>query len=113
MPFINMSTNADLTAEKITELKQETGRIIEVIPGKNESQLMLQINTNQNMFFKGEAVPCMMIQVNCYGQAEKSDLEAFVKELSEAVEKITAVPKENIYLTVDGYGNWGAAGRYI
>lgn len=113
MPFISMNTNVKLSPEKIEELKAEAGRCIAVIPGKNESQLMVQISEGQHMFYKGEAVPCMMVQVNCYGQAAKEDLDAFVKELTDAIEKVTGVPAPNVYLTVDGYGNWGVAGKYI
>ncbi len=113
MPFISMNTNAAMSKETILEMKRETGRILALIPGKDESQLMLQINESQNMFFKGEEVPCMMVQVNCYGHAEKEELEPFVRELTAAIEKIAGVPKTNVYLTIDGYDHWGASGHYI
>lgn len=113
MPFISMNTNVKLTQEKILELKAEAGRVLALIPGKNESQLMVQINEGQNMFFKGEDVPCMMVQVNCYGQAAKENLDSFVKELAASIEKVTGVPAGNQYLTIDGYANWGVAGKYV
>ncbi len=108
-----MNTNVTLTEEKILELKAETVRVLSLIPGKDESQLMLQISDGQKMFYKGEAVPCMMVQVNCYGQAEKEALEPFVKAVTEAIETIAGVPGSNVYLTIDGYANWGVAGHYV
>lgn len=113
MPFISMNTNAVMTEEKILEMKAEAGRILALIPGKDESQLMIQINEGQKMFFRGEDTPCMMVQVHCYGQSEKEDLDRFVEELVQAVEKIVGVPAADVYLTVDGHENWGAAGRYV
>lgn len=113
MPFISMNTNVKLSQEKILELKAEAGKILSLIPGKNESQLMVQINEGQNMFYKGEDVPCMMVQVHCFGQAAKEDLDPFVKELTAAIEKVAGVPAPNVYLTIQGYGNWGVAGNYV
>lgn len=113
MPYISMNTNVTLSEEKIIEMKKETGRILALIPGKDESQLMFQISEGQHMFYKGEDVPCMMVRVFCYGHAEKSDLEPFVSELMAAIEQVTGVPKGNVYLTIDGYDHWGVGGNYI
>ena len=113
MPYISMNTNVKLPQEKILELKAEVGRSLALIPGKNESQLRLLINEGQTMFYQGKDVPCMMVQVNCYGQAAKEALEPFVKEITDVIEKVAGVPAANVYLTIDGYPNWGVAGRYI
>ncbi len=113
MPFISMNTNVKLGEEKILTLKAETGKVLELIPGKNESQLMLQINEGQHMYFKGEDVPCMMVQVSCYGHSAKEELDSFVKEITEMIQAVTGVPTGNVYLTIDGYDHWGAAGHYI
>ena len=91
MPYISMNTNVKLPQEKILELKAEVGRSLALIPGKNESQLMLLINEGQNMFCQGKDVPCMMVQVNCYGQSAKENLDPFVKELTEAIANNTLV----------------------
>lgn len=113
MPYIIMSTNIKLGSQKILSLKEETGKILELIPGKNESQLMMQINDSRTMFYKGKDDPCMMIKVQAFGQVPKKDLDPFVKELTLAVEKITGIPAPNVYLTIDLYENWGVAGNYF
>lgn len=113
MPFIDMNTNVKLSKDQILDLKAEAGRCIAIIPGKSEAGLMVKISGEQDMFFQGEDKPCMMVQVSCFGQAPKADLDPFVEELIAAIVKITEIPVANIYLTITGFGNWGVKGKYL
>ena len=72
MPFINVKTNAQVSKEQEVELKAALGKAITAIPGKSEGWLMIGIEPQQAMYFKGTDDPCAMVSVSIYGSASSS-----------------------------------------
>ncbi len=113
MPFISFKTNHKLTLKQENIIKERTGELISLIPGKSEASLMIHMEDNQIMYFKGQELTCMMIEVNLYKQASyeaKKDLtEALIKMISET----TRIKPDNIYVTFNEFENWGCKQTYI
>jgi len=72
MPFINIKTNAAVSADKEESIKTAMGQAITAIPGKSESWLMVGIEPEYKLWFKGTSDPAAMVQVSIYGTADRS-----------------------------------------
>ena len=83
MPYISFKTNHKLTLRQENTIKSKSGELISLIPGKTEKALMIHMEDDQIMYFKGEETPCMMIEINLYKSAEFDDK----KKLTEAMKE--------------------------
>ena len=54
MPFINVKTSAKLNEEKIEKIKAEMGKAITLFPGKTEAWLMVNVEPDCKLYFKGD-----------------------------------------------------------
>ena len=54
MPFINSKVNVKTTLKQRQDIKERLGKAISIIPGKSESWLMLDLEDDQNMYFRGD-----------------------------------------------------------
>lgn len=62
MPFINVKTNAAVPDEKETAIKSALGQAITAIPGKSESWLMVGIEPEHILYFKGDNAPPLWLR---------------------------------------------------
>ena len=53
MPFINVKTNVSVTEDKAESIKSLFGQAITAIPGKSEAWLMVEIESERRLWFKG------------------------------------------------------------
>ncbi len=113
MPYISFKTTRILTLQQELDLKKMAGQKITLLPGKTENYLMIHIEDNQVMYFRGNEENTMMISCKVYGHPKLSDKQKFVRELIQEAEKITGVPSENIYLTISEEDHWGMNGELI
>ena len=55
MPYINLKTTKTVAPEKCEVIKAAFGKAIESFPGKTEAWLMVGIEDNVKLWFKGDA----------------------------------------------------------
>nr|MCR4591522.1 hypothetical protein [Lachnospiraceae bacterium] len=80
MPFIETKTNVTVTKEKEKELKERLGKAISIIPGKSESWLMLAIEGDVPMYFRGDdSEPTAFIEVKIFGDASRDVYSSMTK----------------------------------
>lgn len=113
MPFVSFTTTKTLTLQQDVALKEITGELISIIPTKKEENLMVHIEDNQVMYFRGKEIDCMKIEVQLFHNTELQYKQEFVKKLTQEVAKITNIPVENQYLSIEEYDHWGKNGEYI
>ncbi len=113
MPYISFKTTKVLTLQQELDLKKMAGTAITLLPNKTEDYLMIHIEDNQLMYFRGKEEDCLMVTCKVYGHAEESHKAKFVKELIKETEKITKIPASHIYLTFGEYDHWGMNGEWI
>lgn len=107
MPYISFKTNHKLTLRQENIIKSRTGELISLIPGKSEKSLMIHMEDDQIMYFRGEETVCMMISVNLYGTAEYEDKKKLTEALIQMISETTKIEPNNIYVTINEYENWG------
>lgn len=108
MPYINTTTSKIISEQQKNELKTSFGKLIEIIPGKSESWLMLNFNDGSKMAFKGATSPDIaMIEVEIFGKANASDYDKLTQALCASVSEILDIQKDRIYVKYREVGHWG------
>ncbi len=108
MPFIDSKVSVKTTPEQRKELKERLGQAIAIIPGKSESWLMVNIEDDQNMYFRGENdQPTAFIAVNVYGDPDPSAFEKMTAELTKIYGDVLGVSPDHMYVRYSATHDWG------
>ncbi|MCM1114178.1 MAG: phenylpyruvate tautomerase MIF-related protein [Clostridium sp.] len=106
MPFIQVKTNQNIDEMK-TAIKSELGQAITAIPGKTEGWLMIELEGNKNMYFKGTDEPCAMFEIDIFGKAEDNAYDDLTKRICAISEKYLKVSPERTYVKYTEINHWG------
>ena len=107
MPYISFKTNHKLTLRQENTIKSKSGELISLIPGKTEKALMIHMEDDQIMYFKGEETPCMMIEINLYKSAEFNDKKKLTEAMIQMIHETTNIEADNIYVIFHEFDHWG------
>lgn len=107
MPFINIKTNAAVPADKEENIKTAMGQAITAIPGKSESWLMVGIEPEYKLWFKGTSDPAAMVQVSIYGTADRSAKNKLTGKISEIIGDELGISPSRIYVSYTDIPDWG------
>ena len=107
MPYISFKTNHKLTLRQENTIKSKSGELISLIPGKTEKALMIHMEDDRIMYFKGEETPCMMIEINLYKSAEFDDKKKLTAAMIQMIHETTKIEADNIYVIFHEFDHWG------
>lgn len=107
MPFINIKTNITVSGEKETAIKSELGKAITSIPGKSENWLMVGIEPEHIIYFKGDNSPAAMVEVSIYGHADSSACNALTEKICNILQEHLCVSPSRVYIKYSETPNWG------
>lgn len=107
MPFINVKTNASVPDEKMTAVKTQLGQAITAIPGKSEGWLMVGIEPDCALWFKGSPDPAAMVEVSIFGTPSSSALSDLTAKLTAILTAELGIPASRTYVKYDCTDNWG------
>lgn len=108
MPFIDVKTSAELSAEKIEKVKCELGNAISLITGKSEAWLMVNIADNCNLYFKGnDNKDTAFVNVSIFGETSKANCEKLTSEICRILEDIAGIPSDRVYVKFEFSNLWG------
>ena len=99
-----------LTLRQENEIAKRTGELITILPGKKEENLMLHMEDNQIMYFRGEDIPCMMVAIKLYKSIDFDAKKKFTEELIKMIKETTNIEPNDIYVSFDEYQTWGKQG---
>ena len=107
MPMIDLVTNVSIPEEAKNGLARGLGKVIELIPGKNEGQLMLRLSGGNEMYFKGQnEAPMAYVRTDVSGKSDNENYQKFGEDAIRLISEILSIPKGNIYLTVREIPCW-------
>ena len=113
MPFIHIHVTGSLSEEKKDALKTRLGQIISILPGKEESGLMVDIADGRSMYYRGNRMEkCAFADVRLYKESPFAQKEQFAGALYDALEEIAGVPRTQVYLNIQELANWGSRGGF-
>lgn len=107
MPCINAKVSVPLTAEKKDTLKAAFGKAISVM-GKPESYLMVCLEENATVYFAGKKLDKgAFVQVSVLGQVNSDQANKMTAEICNILKKELDIPGDGVYITYQGYKDWG------
>ncbi len=107
MPFINVKTNAAVAQDKKQSIKSSLGTAISAIPGKTENWLMVGIEPEYALWFKGSDAPAAMVEVSVYGSASASNYNVLTAKITEILNSELGISPDRIYVKYCETPNWG------
>ena len=107
MPMIEVKTTVPLSQEKRDVLKTELGKAISIM-GKPESYLMIGLEDSKDLYFGGKKLEKgAFVQVKALGAINSSQSNQMTAKITEILDTTLGIPGSNIYITYQGYDNWG------
>ena len=107
MPFINVKTNQKVSAAQADAIKSQLGKAITAIPGKSEGWLMVGIEGEQMLWFKGTDAPAAMVQVSIFGSASSNALGTLTAHITGILNDSLGIPSDRIYVSYASTNDWG------
>ena len=108
MPFINSKVSVKTTLKQRQEIKERLGKAISIIPGKSEAWLMLDLEDDQTMYFRGDnKEPIAFVSVNMYGSPEPEAFRKLTEVITEIYSDVLGVSPDHMYIKYDAVMNWG------
>lgn len=114
MPFIIARVNVPVSTTQEAEIKTRMGRAIELVPGKNESYLMLGIEDNYHFYLRGDgSQKAAYIEASIFGNEDHAGFDAFAAAMTEIFRQVLGIQPENIYVKFDDIKAWSVGGAFI
>lgn len=112
MPYMHVRTNVQVNEEKRLALKKAFGEAISLLPGKNESWLMVDIEDEACLFFAGEGDrPLAMVEAELLGKSTPAAYEKLTARVCEIMQRELAVSPDGVYVKYAEVDHWGYNGR--
>lgn len=106
MPFIELKTNKSIDDIKDT-IKAELGSAITAIPGKSEIWLMVELEGDKDMYFKGSSDPCAMFEIAIFGKASDSAYDDLTRRICDISQRLLDVAPDRTYVKYSEIDHWG------
>ena len=110
MPYIKIRTNKLIDENKIDNIKSKLGEDISIL-GKSEDWLMVDIENNNNMFFKGNKDDMAYVEVKLYGRSDSSHYNIMTDAISKNINSNLGISPDRIYVSYFETTNWGWNGK--
>jgi phenylpyruvate tautomerase PptA (4-oxalocrotonate tautomerase family) len=109
MPYINITTNTPIPAEKREAIISQLGRDMSLI-GKDEAWLMSDFRENSVMYFDGSDKPAAMVSLDLVGAAAAKQYDRFTAAVTKQLFEQLGIPTERVYVKYGEYARWGVNG---
>ena len=113
MPFINVKTNVEITKDTEEKIKNALGQAITAIPGKSEGWLMVGIEDNYKLYFRGTNEPSAMIEVSVFGNPSSNSLETLTSNITGIMLNELGIPTDRVYVSYAKTPDWGWNGTNL
>lgn len=113
MPFINVKTNTSVSKDNETAIKAKLGQAITAIPGKSETWLMVGIEPEYTLYYRGTDEPCAMVEVSIYGNASSDALTDLTGRITGILSDSLGISADRIYVSYMSTPHWGWNGMNL
>jgi phenylpyruvate tautomerase PptA (4-oxalocrotonate tautomerase family) len=110
MPYIAINTTKELSNTQKENIKTEFGRLITIIPTKTEANLLIDFSDSRTIYKAGSEVSGAFVDLRLFHKADFEFKKKFTEETFEMLTRELCIIKENIYLTITEFDNWGSGG---
>lgn len=81
MPFINVKISENLSDTQVDNIKSRLGEAISLIPGKSEAWLMVNIQDNCKLYFKGQTTNRLHLPTSVFSVLPQSPIVKILRRL--------------------------------
>lgn len=111
MPFINVKTNKELSAQKKQEIENKLSDAISLIPGKSDRYLMLAVEDNISMMFHRDTDSGIaMVEVKIFGSSTKEHYTKLTQRICEVLDEEAGISPDCCYVKFEEVSLWGYNG---
>lgn len=108
MPFINAKISKAITKEQETQIKTMFGEAITTIPGKSENWLMVGLEPEYTLYFRGDDTePSAFVEVSVFGGANKVAFEKLTAQICDIFQQVLSIAPDHVYVKYEAVSNWG------
>lgn len=108
MPFIGAKVTVSVDKQKEETLKQKLGQAISNIPGKSENWLMVGIEDDYTLYFRGnQDGESAFVEVKLFGTATNEVYEKLTAVISDIFEEVLGISKDRVYIKYEETEHWG------
>lgn len=113
MPFINVKTNCSIEKESEERIKTKLGMAITAIPGKSETWLMVGMESDYTLYYRGTSEPAAMVEVSIYGNASSNALGTLTSHITGILTDELGISSDRIYVSYMSTDDWGWNGSNL
>ncbi|MCR5797907.1 MAG: hypothetical protein K6G63_08360 [Eubacterium sp.] len=107
MPFIDSKVTVKMSDDKLETVKSELGKAISVL-GKTESFLMVGFEDDYDLFLGGNKLDAgAFVSVKVFGQVNSAASSEMTAKICAIYEEQLGIPAKNVYVTYQGFSDWG------
>ena len=110
MPYIKIRTNKKVDEDVSNNIKSKLGNDISIL-GKSEDWLMVDIESANNLYFRGEKDDIAYVEVKLFGRCDSSHYNNMTKEITNNINTNLGIIPSNIYVSYFETSNWGWNGK--
>jgi phenylpyruvate tautomerase PptA (4-oxalocrotonate tautomerase family) len=110
MPYIAVNTVQNLNPVLKEKIKAELGRLISLIPTKDEAGLLVDFSGDHKIFKAGKEVNGAFVDLRLYKKSDLEPKKKFTQGVFELFTRELGIEKEHIYLTIIELDTWGSGG---
>ena len=112
MPYIAINTSQKLSQAQKEKIKTELGRLITIIPTKNEAGLLVDFSDSRTIYKAGAEVSGAFIDVRLFHKSDAEPKKKFTEEAFDMLAKELGLAKDNMYLNIMEFDSWGSGGTF-
>lgn len=104
-----------ISKKKQIRIKEQIGKIITTIPGKSEEWLMLQLNDNQRMYFRGrDEYPIAFVDLKFLVRKQiHEQYHTLSSQITDIIHEELGISEEYIYICFHEVQHWGHGGNLL
>lgn len=107
MPYIDCKITEKITETQKEEIKSELGRAVAIMR-KPESYLMVGIADGYDLYFAGKKLEKgAFVAVNVFGKVAPKEAEKMTAEVCAILKNKLGIDGGSVYVTYQGYSDWG------
>ena len=107
MPFIRVSANVAVNESQAERITTMLGQAIEVIPGKSEAWLMVEVEGEKALWMAGSDAPAAIAEVSVYGGADGADYRQLTGRVCDILDSVLDIPAGRVYVKYAETEHWG------
>lgn len=116
MPYIHSVVSVKMSQEQKDSVKSKLGQAINEMPGKSEGSLMIAMQDEQTMYFRGKPKDkAAFVELKMLYTQTLAAKEDFTKKVCDIYLQELGIPGEEIFVafTETEKGNWGWNGKLV